>query len=61
MFIKSPKMRAKLKTRAQNLKQARGWGRGGWVPKVHFLDFWIGKCSLGYLKVGYKIEPSFHF
>jgi len=54
-------MRAKLKTRAQNLKQARGWGRGGWVPKVHFLDFWIGKCSLGYLKVGYKIEPSFHF
>jgi hypothetical protein len=33
-------MRAKLKTRVQNLKEARG----GWVQKVHFLDFWIGKC-----------------
>jgi hypothetical protein len=38
-----------------------GWGRGGWVPKVDFLDFWSGKCSLGYLKVGYIIEASFHF
>jgi hypothetical protein len=29
MFIKSPKMRAKLKTRAQNSKEASGWGEKG--------------------------------